>query len=392
MLLYMYVISIIINIINKSYLLQESDIMKISKRNMLASLASAVVFAAGSITIAQAQELVVVSWGGAYSASQQNAYHDPYMAANPGVTIVNDDSASEGVAKLRAQVEVGNVTWDLVDAVAADAITLCDEGLIEEIDHDAVLAAAPDGTSASADFGSLIVSPCFIPQIVYSTTFGYRTDLVSTAPKNIADVFDLGKIPGKRALEKNPINNLEWALLADGVAADDVYDVLDTPEGVSRAFGKLDTIKDNVIWWNRGAQPPQLLADGEVVIASAYNGRLFSAIEEEKQPIAMMWEWQVFDIDGWVVPKGTANKDAVLKFLNFATDTQRLADQAKYISYGPARASSAPLVGMHATLGIEMAPHMPTDPNNAKKTLLFNYEWWADNRDDLNERFNSWLQ
>lgn len=359
---------------------------------LLASITGATLLVAGGFAATQAQELTVVSWGGAYSASQQKAYHDPYMAANPGVTIVNDDSASEGVAKLRAQAEVGNVTWDLLDAIAADAITLCDEGLIEEIDHDAVLAAAPDGTSASQDFGELIVSPCFVPQIVYSTTFGYRTDLVATAPTGIADVFDLNKIPGKRSLEKKPINNMEWALIADGVSADNVYDVLDTPEGVSRAFAKLDTIKDQVVWWTRGAQPPQLLADGEVVIASAYNGRLFSAIEEEKQPIAMMWEWQVFDIDGWVVPVGTPDRDAVLTYLKFATDTQRLADQAKYISYGPARLSSAPLVGKHDTLGIDMAPHMPTDPNNAKNTLLFNYEWWADNQDDLNERFNSWLQ
>ena len=76
-------------------------------------------------------DLVVVSWGGAYTASQQKAYHEPYMAANPGIKILNDDSASEGVAKLRAQAEAGNVTWDLVDMVAADAIVACDEGLVE---------------------------------------------------------------------------------------------------------------------------------------------------------------------------------------------------------------------------------------------------------------------
>ena len=292
---------------------------------------------AGSITSAQAVELVVVSWGGAYSASQQKAYHDPFMAENPDITIINDDSASEGVAKLRAQSEVGNVTWSLLDAIAADSIALCDEGLIEEVDHDAILAPAPDGTPASEDFGEMIVSPCFIPQIVYSTTFGYRTDLVPEAPTSISDVFfDLETIPGKRSLEKKPINNLEWALIADGVSADDVYDVLDTPEGVAQAFAKLDSIKDQVVWWTRGAQPTQLLADGEVVMASAYNGRLFSAIEEENQPIGMMWDWQVFDIDGWVIPKGISNRDEVLKLLHYATDTQRLADQAKYISYGPA--------------------------------------------------------
>ena len=253
------------------------------------------------------------------------------------------------------------------------------------------LAAGADGSSATEDFGDFIVSPCFIPQIVYSTTFGYRKDKVSKPMTSVCDVFDLKTFPGKRSLEKKPINNMEWALICDGVSPSKVYDVLETDAGVSQAFAKLDTIKSNVVWWTAGAQTPQLLADGEVVVGSTYNGRLFALIEEQKQPVAMLWDWQVFDLDGWVVPTGGKNKAETMKYLKFATDTQRLADQAKFISYGPTRASSAPLVGKHAKLGIAMAPHMPTDPNNAKTTLLFNYEFWADNRDDLDAKFNAWL-
>ena len=365
--------------------------MKFNTRKTLLAAATAVALGA-VVAPAQAEvELVIVSWGGAYTASQQKAYHEPYMAANPGIKIINDDSAAEAVAKIRAMNEAGNVTWALVDMVAADTLTLCDQGLLEIIDHDRDLAPAPDGTPASKDFGDLIVSECFIPNIVYSTTFGYRTDLVKVAPTTINDVFDLKKIPGKRSLEKKPIGNLEWALLADGVDPDKIYDVLSTDAGIKQAFAKLDTIKDQVVWWTKGAQTPQLLADGEVVMGSTYNGRLFSVIEEEKQPIAMMWDWQVFDLDGWAIPKGGPHKAEVMAYLKFATDTQRLADQAKYISYGPARMSSAPMVGKHATLGIDMAPHMPTAPANAKNTLLFNYEWWADHRDELDEKFNSWL-
>ena len=342
---------------------------------------------------AMAQEMTIVSWGGAYSKSQLKAYHEPYMEKT-GVTIINDDSSAEAVAKLRAMNEAGNVTWDVVDVVAADALRLCDEGLAMEIDPDEHLAAAPDGTSAEDDFGDLLVGDCFIPQIVYSTTFGYRTDLVGdTPPTDICAVFDTEAYPGKRALEKRPINNVEWALLCDGVAKDDVYDVLATPEGQDRALAKLDTIKDDVIWWSAGADTPQLLADGEIVMGSTYNGRLFSVIEEQKQPVAMLWDAQVFDLDGWIIPAGLSDerKARALDYIMFATDTQRLADQAKYISYGPARKSSAPLVGKHAELGIDMAPHMPTDPNNAKNTFLYNYEFWADYRDDIDAKFQAWL-
>ena len=340
-----------------------------------------------------AQEMTIVSWGGAYSKSQLKAYHEPY-SAKTGVTILNDDSSAEAVAKLRAMDEAGNITWDVVDVVAADALRLCDEGLAMEIDPDEHLAPAPDGTSAEDDFGDLLVGDCFIPQIVYSTTFGYRTDMVGdTPPDDICDVFDLEAYPGKRALEKRPINNVEWALLCDGVAKEDVYDVLATPEGQDQALAKLGTIKDEVIWWSAGADTPQLLADGEVVMGSTYNGRLFSVIEEQKQPVAMLWDAQVFDLDGWIIPAGLSDerKARALDYVYFATDTQRLADQAKYISYGPARKSSAPLVGQHADLGIDMAPHMPTAPNNAKNTFLYNYEFWADYRDDIDAKFQAWL-
>ena len=352
---------------------------------------SALALSAGT---ASAIDLTLVSWGGAYQESQLKAYAEPYMAANPDVNIIWDESSAEAVAKLRAMNEAGNISWDLVDVTVSDSIRLCDEGLAKEIDFDEALAPAPDGTPASEDFGNTLVNDCFVPQIVYSTTFGYRTDLVGdTPPTTVCDVFDLEKYPGKRALQKRPIDNVEWALYCDGVAKDEIYDVLSTDEGQARAFAKLDTIKDQVVWWSAGAETPQLLADGEVVMGSTFNGRLFSAIAEQNQPIGMLWDMQSFDLDGWIVPAGLSEEReaAVMDFLKFATDTQRLADQAKYISYGPARASSAPLVGKHAGLGIDMAPHMPTDPANAGNPHLYDYGWWADNRDDLDAKFRAWL-
>ncbi|MEM9999437.1 MAG: extracellular solute-binding protein [Pseudomonadota bacterium] len=340
-----------------------------------------------------ADSLTVVSWGGAYQDSQIKAYSDPYSEAT-GVTFTWDESSAEAVARLRAMNEAGNVTWDLVDVVAADALRLCDEGLAIELDGDEDLAAAPDGTSADDDFGVLRVNDCFVPQIVYSTTFGYRTDLVGdTAPDDICDIFDLEAFPGKRALQRRPIDNMEWATYCNGTPKDQIYEVLSTDEGVDAALAKLDTIKDEVVWWTAGAETPQLLADGEVVMGSTFNGRLFSAIVEQNQPIGMMWDMQSFDLDGWIIPTGISDEamNRVKHFLKFATDTQRLADQAKYISYGPARASSAPLVGTHAELGIDMAPHMPTDPANAANVHNYDYEWWADNRDDLDAKFQAWL-
>lgn len=361
---------------------------------MMATSALTIASSAAFAEAHMADSMTIVSWGGAYQNSQQKAYSEPYAEMNEDLTITWDESSAEAVAKMRAMDEAGNMTWDVVDVVASDAIRLCDEGLAMEIDVEEWLVPGDDGSSAEDDFGDLLVSDCFIPQIVYSTTVGYRSDMVGdTPPTDICAIFDTETYPGQRSLEQRPIGNLEWALMCDGVAKEDVYDVLETVEGQDQAFAKLDTIKDDVVWWTAGSDTPQLLADGEVVMGSTYNGRLFSLIEEQDQPVEMLWDAQVFDLDGWIIPEGLSDERLARAkdFIRFATDTQRLADQAAYISYGPARASSAPLVGQHAELGIEMAPHMPTDPENSQNTLIYNYEWWADYRDDLDAKFQAWL-
>lgn len=359
-------------------------------RLISAALAAALVSAH-----ANAEDMTIVSYGGAYSASQDQAYHQPYLRENPGLNIINEASSSVSVERLRAMQEAGEVSWDVVDMVAADVIRACNEGLIRKIDIDALVQPAPDGTPASEDYGGLLISPCFVPTIVYSTTFGYRTDKIGDQPPSeICDVFDVQAYPGRRALERRPINNLEWALLCDGVARDEVYEVLATDAGIERALAKLETIKNHVVWWTSGSETPALLARGEVVMGSTYNGRLFKLIEEDKAPVAMLWDAQVFDLEGWVIPAGLPpqREARALDFIRFATTTQRLADQTRFISYGPARASSAPMVGTHANLGIEMAPHMPNAPANAINTFLYNYQFWAKNRDRIDLRFNAWLE
>jgi hypothetical protein len=362
------------------------------------ALLAALSFGISGAAVAQVDEMTVVSWGGAYQASQQKAYTEPY-AADTGMDFVWDESSSEAVNKLRIQAQAGDISWDLVDVVAADAIRLCDEGLAELIDHDSALAAAPDGTPATADFGELIVSECFIPQIVYSITWGVRNDVAEwngAMPDSVCDVFDTEAFPGKRAILPNALNNMEWGAycsMGDDRDVSKVYAMLETEEGQQTALDMWSTIKDDLIFAASAADVPQLLQDGEVVMGSTYNGRLFSLIAESGvENVEMLWDAQVLDLDGWIVPADldSDRKAAVMDFVEFATDTQRLADQAAYISYGPARQSSAPLVGQHAELGIEMAPHMPTDPNNSENTILTNYTFWADYRDDIDTKWESW--
>ncbi|WP_138471426.1 ABC transporter substrate-binding protein [Poseidonocella sp. HB161398] len=338
---------------------------------------------------AQAEELAVMSWGGAYSKSQVEAYHKPFTEKT-GVTVV-DVVADNPATPIKAQVEAGNVTVDVADVEYADAMALCDEGLLEEIDP-SILAAGADGTAAMDDFLPGAVTDCFVATIVFSTMYAYDdTVFTGEKPTTIADFFDLEKFPGKRGLRKTPKVNLEMALMADGVAPDEVYDMLETDEGLDRAFAKLDTIKDSVVWWEAGAQPPQLLADGEVAMTTAYNGRIFAAAVSEGKPFVSVFNGQVYEYDGYVIPLGAPNKDLAMEFLAFATQTQQLADQAKWISYGPARKSSGPLVGLFEDGKTEMGPYMPTAEQNLEVALPSNFEFWADRNVELSERFNAWL-
>ncbi|MBT5266139.1 MAG: ABC transporter substrate-binding protein [Rhodospirillaceae bacterium] len=346
------------------------------------SVALVGLFAVGFASSASAEAITVVSWGGAYTKSQINAYHKPWEAKTGNK--VNSEDYNGGLAEVRAQVEAGNVTWDAVDVELSDAIRGCDEGILEPLPLDELPAGA-DGSKAADDFIGGTLTECAVGEIVWSTVFAFDKTKMKKTPTSIKDLFDTKNFPGKRGLRKTPRVNLEWALMADGVATADVYKVLSTPEGVNRAFAKLDTIKGEVIWWEAGAQPPQMLADGEVVISSAYNGRLFNAIMVEKKPFDIVWDGQVWDIDLWVVPKGSKNFKTTWDFIKFSTDTQRLADQAKFISYGPVRKSSFPKVQK------KMQPHMPTAPVNFKNPLQNDYEFWADNGDELTERFNAWL-
>lgn len=337
---------------------------------------------------ASAAEVTVMSWGGAYTKSQVEAYHKPFTAET-GITVNSVDSDNPATP-IKAQVEAGNVTVDVADVEFSDAIRLCDEGLLEEIDQ-SMLPAAPDGTAAADDFIDGALQDCAVANIVWSTVFAYNSANNDGTPTTIADFFDTTKFPGKRGLRKSAKATLEMALMADGVPAAEVYGILDSSEGVDRAFAKLDTIKADIVWWEAGAQPPQLLADGEVVMSTAYNGRIFNAAVAENQPLVVVWDGQILDFDLFVVPKGAPNKEEAMKFIAFATDTQRLADQASWISYGPARKSSGAMVGLYSDGKTEMGPHMPTAAANLGNALVNNFEFWVDHDAELNERFNAWL-
>lgn len=316
----------------------------------------------------------VMSFGGAYQAAQRQAVFEAYTAET-GIKVDEQEYGGE-IAKVAAMVESGNTTIDVVDVDAPTLLQGCDEGIFEIIDWDEI--------GPVDDWIEGTTSECGVGTIVYSTMLAYNTDALEEGPTVIADLFNTEKFPGKRGLWKNPATNLEFALLADGVPVDEVYDVLSTPEGVDRAFAKLDTIKDSVVWWEAGAQAPQLLAGGDVVMTTAWNGRIHNA-NKEGQNFKIVWDNQILDSNFRVIPTGAKDMQASLDFIKFAVQPEILADTAKYIPYGPVRKSASEF------LAPEDAANLPTSAENLTVALTLDNAFWADNGDEIRKRFTTWL-
>ena len=361
----------------------------------VAGTMAAAAVAVGTVATAAAastdpyRAITVVSWGGPYERSQRKAYFEPFTKAT-GIRI-DIERYDGGLEELRRQVNGGDVGWDLVDMTMADNRAACRQGLLEPLDHSR-LHPAPDGTPASGDFIDGALTECGVAQIVYAMVAAYNRDAFpGERPARIADIFDLRRFPGTRALQRSPEANLEWALRSYGVPRQELYQLLSTDRGLRLAFERLDRIRDHVVWWTSTDQPVEMLISGEAVIASEYNGRLFEVAAIQGHPIEIIWDGQVYELGTWGIPRGTRLLDDVHEFIRFATGTHPLAEQARYIAYGPARRSSMKLVSTHAETGVDMRPHLPTNPVNFRTAILKDTEWYASLYDRIKARFDAWL-
>lgn len=321
-------------------------------------------------------QLTIASWGGAVQMSQRKAFFEPFSKAT-GIKVTEDEYNGE-VAKVRAMVDSKTVSWDVVDASGSGALRMCADGLIETIDWNKLgLDRAKFMTSDKQD--------CGVPTLASATIIAYDNDKLPNGPKTIADLFDVQKFPGKRGLWKDPSGNLEWALIADGVAIKDVYKVLNTPAGIDRAFKKLDTIKNDIVWWTAGAQPAQLLADGQVVMTSAWNGRIYNAVKNDGKHFQIMWDAEQLSWNNWVIPKGGPRRDDAYKFIAFAASPQAQANQTRYITYAPGNKDAMTFVDP------AILPNLPTAPDHMPNAQAMDNAFWADKGGELAQRFTAWL-
>ena len=308
-----------------------------------------------------------VSWGGSTQDAQRDAWAAPFSKAS-GVKVVMDGPTDYG--KLKAMVESGNVQWDVVDVEADFALRAAAEGLLEPLDFSVIKRDTLDPR---------FVSDNGVGSFYFSFVLGYNEGKVgSKPPQDWAALFDTAQYPGKRALYKWPSPGvLELALLADGVAVDKLY-----PLDLDRAFKKLDTIKPNIVWWGGGAQSQQLLASGEATLGQFWNGRVY-ALQQDGAPVGVSWKQNLVMADFLVIPKGSKNKDAAMRFLAAASSAKGQADFSNLTAYAPVNNDSI------ARLDSGLAPNLPTA--YAKDQITLDYAYWAKNGPAIATRWNEWL-
>jgi putative spermidine/putrescine transport system substrate-binding protein len=317
------------------------------------------------------KRVVVADWGGAIQDAEKKHLYDPFTKET-GIEVVI--SGPPGNAKIKAQVDSGNVEWDLVAGAAGDVIAL-GEDYFEPL---------PQRLLEIDGIDKKYVHSHALAYYVFSTNIGWNTDMLgSRRLENWADFWDTSAFPGKRTLagiEGGNDPNLEFALLADGVPLDQLY-----PLDIDRAFKSLAKIKPSVAqWWASGSQPGQMLVGKQVSAAAIWIGRIMT-LRDEKAPIDYTFNQGAIIPASWIVPKGAPNKEAAFQLAEYSVQPEVQARLWGSYVEGPTNSKSI------ALMDEAWAKQLPTHPDNAKLQYVRDEAWWGQNRGDVLKRFQQFV-
>lgn len=315
-----------------------------------------------------ARSLVVATAGvGAYLDALTTAFFAPFELAT-GATVRHQTFGRDGIPNLIDQVENGETVWDVVLIPAEEVLPLAQQGYLAPIDYDIV-----DPTSLYEE----AVMQHGVGAMYYSTVMA-SSSAVDEVPSTWSDFWDLSRFSGTRALRRDPIGSLEFALLADGVEMAALY-----PLDVPRAFASLERIRQATIFYEDSKQPVELVRTGQVGLASAWNIR--SQLPDVASLVTLTWNGGMISADSWAVPRGAENLDVAMSFINFATRAVPSANFSLHQPFGPANRSALELIRD------DVVAMLPTAPRHLEVQFFENWAYWADNRELLEAQFEEWL-
>jgi len=340
---------------------------------MIFMAAVAGLLAAGVDSAVAASELTIISFGRSEQKALIKAYYAPFRQAT-GIPVKSFSYDGE-TTELEEMAKTKNTIWDVIQVESGLLQRGCESGLFEKLDYARI--------GSKNDFIPGAVSDCGVGLFAWSMALTYDSERVKGKPGSWADFWDVARFPGQRGLRRTAKYTLEIALLADGVAPRDIYTVLATPEGVDRAFHKLDQIKDHVVWWEAAPQPAEFLRAGRMVMTSAYT--LWIAREQKKNKnVKVSWDGSIYDVDSWAIPKGTPKIAEAYRFLAFASKPENQKALSEQLAYGPTSKKTLSLFNP------EMASQLPSADANLRRALRVDVAFWLTHGGELEKRFDSW--
>jgi putative spermidine/putrescine transport system substrate-binding protein len=352
--------------------------MRMNAKRLSAAFAGVglLALAMGGAPPANADEITIVSWGGKFQDAQRLVYFAPF-AKESGITVLEDEYNGT-LATIEAQVKSGNPTWDIIGSTMSNVGTACNAGLFVKIDY-------PRIGGKEQFFDGLPPTPCGVPHIVSSVLATYNAAAfpADKQPSKLADFYDLKNFPGRRGISKHARSTLEMTLIATGVSPDKLYEVLGTEEGVARAYKKLDTIKDSIVFFEAWSQPAQLMNDGEVTMTMGTNARVAAAAEEHGKPFKLIWDGASQSGDYWSIVAGS-NVDGAYEFLKYSVKDEPQAEWPKHFRYSPTVKSAIAKIPPH------IAKDLVSGPGNDKNSYRQSVQFWAEHLDDYEVRFSAW--
>ncbi len=320
-------------------------------------------------TAGASKSLTWASTGGQFQEDEKKALQEPFTAKT-GTTFANVSPAD--ASQVKAMVAAGRTTWDLANMSWIYAGAYCGQQY-EKLDDPALdRGKFPPGTTHD----------CFVPTYRYANVFSYNADLFKgEQPTKIADFFDVKRFPGKRIVQDYPKSGLlEAALVADGVAPDQVY-----PLDLERALRKLDTIKSSLVFAPSYGAVQQMMVDrqGSMVLTVTARTIVTSQSGANLKPV---WDFTTTDIGALVIPKGSPNKALAQKALAFITEPAQAEAYAKLTGTAPARADvDIDKIG-YSDVQKTFNAFLPD-----RGTLLEQDKpWWIKNTDMVTKRWTSW--
>ncbi|MBV7485311.1 ABC transporter substrate-binding protein [Bordetella sp. BOR01] len=339
----------------------------VPRRTVLKAVAAAGLAGWAPFVRAQSRTLTVTCWGGSYEAAVRSAFVEPF-AKEKGVTVTLVNSAD--LTRMKVQVQSKNVSWDVFDSIGPQIMAGSREGLWEAVDTSRIdgggLVQKPGKDHVSTYFyaGGIGFDPKRFPDGKHPTTF--------------KELWDVQKFPGRRGLRSRVSENLEMALLADGVAPDALY-----PLDIERAFKSMDRIKDAVRKWiETTPETVTLLANNEVDFSYTYLSRVLPA-QRNGQSVQMSLAQTLNSFEYLAVPKHGRNTQLAMDYIAFCLRPDRQAAFCEMVEFSPNALAALDSLSPAARARI---PDMK-DPNS----IIVDDAWWGEHYEALQRRFTEWM-